>query len=61
MAIAKTVRSSFSGLETGQLILTSLRGLKNGSITIIKQDDQIIQVNICEKVPSEHRCPPLAI
>ncbi|TCL62173.1 uncharacterized protein DUF2292 [Hydrogenispora ethanolica] len=61
MAIGRTFPSLGGRREPAQVIWAALRGLKNGSVTIVKQDNQIIQVNIYEVIPSEARCTPFSI
>jgi hypothetical protein len=35
------------------LILEKIRTVKNGSVSIIKQDDRIVQINVCEIIQGE--------
>ncbi len=41
-----------------ELITAILQGLWNGSVTIIKQDNQVIQINVYEVYELEERCCP---
>lgn len=49
---AKSLRDALDA----DVIAGVLRGLWNGSITIIKQDDRIIQININEVFELNERC-----
>jgi hypothetical protein len=38
------------GTKLTQLVLDSLKGIDNGSVTIVKQDDHIIQINRSSRI-----------
>ena len=56
MAMTQKTRS-FVQTEK-EMIIAILQGLWNGSVTIIKQDNNIIQINVYEVYELEERCCP---
>lgn len=48
--IVKKKSSNKNDVKLESIILKLAEGIENGSLTIIKQDSIVIQINTCEKI-----------
>jgi hypothetical protein len=42
-----------NGPDLHPVLFDKLRNIQNGTISIIKQDSKIIQINVCEKIRAD--------
>ncbi len=47
-------RKQFEKISLSTIIVRAVGDIQNGSVTIIKQDDTVIQVNVNEKIALEN-------